>query len=269
MRVVKQVSALLGLKHSHFHSPKMFGYNLERYAKNKNLDFVSYISADIKYVGNINKYRGVHVIRDPRDIIVSAYFSHRYSHPTEYWPELIAFRKLLERLPEGEGLLANMEFTAKLRIDGCDLNNFDSMMHWDYSLPNIIEVRLEDLIANPYRGFVQILDFLGIVEDTSIGTRAILYHCVKDNLRRVLRRNSLLPKTGRIPIWVLLYVVYSNEFSRLTKGRRQGDEDIRSHFRKGVSGDWKNYFTTEHRKFFKEKYNDLLVKLGYEKDDKW
>jgi hypothetical protein len=27
------------------------------------------------------EYRGFHVIRDPRDVVVSAYFSHLYSHP--------------------------------------------------------------------------------------------------------------------------------------------------------------------------------------------
>ena len=44
---------------------------------------------------------------------------------------------------------------------------------------------------------------------------------------------------------------------------------LRSSARKGIIGDWKNYFTEEHKKKFKAIAGDLLIKLGYEKDDKW
>ena len=54
-----------------------------------------------------------------------------------------------------------------------------------------------------------------------------------------------------------------------TGGRRRGDEDPGSHYRKGAPGDWIHHFTAEHRQYFKKRYNDVLLKLGYERDANW
>jgi sulfotransferase family protein len=40
-------------------------------------------------------------------------------------------------------------------------------------------------------------------------------------------------------------------------------------FRSGKTGEWRKYFTKEHKKLFKEVAGDLLVKLGYEKSNDW
>ncbi len=40
-------------------------------------------------------------------------------------------------------------------------------------------------------------------------------------------------------------------------------------FRSGKTGEWKKYFTEEHKKTFKEVAGDLLVQLGYEEDRHW
>ena len=40
-------------------------------------------------------------------------------------------------------------------------------------------------------------------------------------------------------------------------------------FRSGKTGEWKKYFTEKHKKIFKEVSGDLLVKLGYEKNNDW
>ncbi len=40
-------------------------------------------------------------------------------------------------------------------------------------------------------------------------------------------------------------------------------------FRSGKTGEWKKHFTAEHKKIFKEVSGDLLVKLGYEKNNDW
>lgn len=50
---------------------------------------------------------------------------------------------------------------------------------------------------------------------------------------------------------------------------RFGRENVRSHFRKGVAGDWKNHFTDELKKLFKTEYGEALARAGYEKDDRW
>jgi sulfotransferase 6B1 len=40
-------------------------------------------------------------------------------------------------------------------------------------------------------------------------------------------------------------------------------------FRSGKTGEWKKYFTDENRRIFKDVAGDLLVKLGYEKNNDW
>ena len=40
-------------------------------------------------------------------------------------------------------------------------------------------------------------------------------------------------------------------------------------FRSGKTGEWKKYFKDEHKKLFKGVAGDLLVQLGYEKDNNW
>lgn len=40
-------------------------------------------------------------------------------------------------------------------------------------------------------------------------------------------------------------------------------------FRSGKTGEWKKYFTPEHKKIFKDVAGDLLIRLGYEKDNDW
>ena len=40
-------------------------------------------------------------------------------------------------------------------------------------------------------------------------------------------------------------------------------------FRSGKTGEWKKFFTGQHKQVFKEVAGDLLVKLGYEKSNNW
>ncbi len=40
-------------------------------------------------------------------------------------------------------------------------------------------------------------------------------------------------------------------------------------FRSGKTGEWHKHFTAEHKRLFKEVAGDLLIKLGYEKDNDW
>jgi hypothetical protein len=92
-------------------------------------------------------------------------------------------------------------------------------------------VRYEDLHADPSGQMKQALDFLGL--DASA---AIVETCVK-----------------------------AGDFKQLSKGRDRGDEDKGSHFRKGIVGDWRNYFDDEAAKTFDEEAGSLLRELGYTK----
>lgn len=73
---------------------------------------------------------------------------------------------------------------------------------------------------------------------------------------------------GEVPTPLIEQAVARNAFERVS-GRRPGQEDASSFARKGVSGDWRNHFTPEHKARFKELAGDLLIDLGYETDKNW
>ncbi|MFZ5855775.1 MAG: sulfotransferase domain-containing protein [Chloroflexota bacterium] len=71
-----------------------------------------------------------------------------------------------------------------------------------------------------------------------------------------------------IPAKKLTEIVEGNSFTKRA-GRKPGEEDVSSHYRKGVSGDWKNHFTDHIKAEFKQKFGQLLIDTGYEKDLNW
>ncbi|MEM8567460.1 MAG: sulfotransferase domain-containing protein [Bacteroidota bacterium] len=93
----------------------------------------------------------------------------------------------------------------------------------------------------------------------------------------LIRYEDLLNKDNKILFDVLINkcslsisperltaVIAKNRFKQVANGRPPGQEDIFSHQRKGVSGDWKNYFTPLVIKEFMASYGDLLSQAGYE-----
>ena len=100
---------------------------------------------------------------------------------------------------------------------------------------NYTEVRYEDLLRKPEPEVRRLLTFLSVGSDEKSVTR-----CIE-----------------------------AASFEKLSKGRKQGEEDPSSFFRKGVAGDWKNAFTEQDRKVFGEEAGELLVRLGYEHDTDW
>lgn len=255
----------LSLKLATVHSPVMFENNLDRFVEENQIDFLTYSNADIQFVRELDDFLGFHVIRDPRDIVVSAYFSHLYSHPTEGWPELVEHRKKLQNVNKEEGLFLEMKFSEK---------NFRNLYNWNYSQNNVLELKVEEITPSPYEAIIKMMSFLELVQNDG---RASLKQRTKDLLGSVINRVStkskgLLPikiSKDKIPVNNLLGYVYKNRFSKMAEGRKKGDEDVKSHYRKGIAGDWVNHFNKDHTQFFKENYNDLLIKLGYEKTPNW
>jgi hypothetical protein len=84
---------------------------------------------------SLGPLRGFHVVRDPRDMIVSGYFSHRYSHP-DVFPELPPHRAELAALDIDAGLSREIEFSGQF---------IDAMSTWNYAQPHILEIRMDGL----------------------------------------------------------------------------------------------------------------------------
>jgi hypothetical protein len=67
---------------------------------------------------------------------------------------------------------------------------------------------------------------------------------------------------------VLEDLVHRSSFKFLS-GRERGSEDRHKFNRKGIAGDWRNHFSDDQKRLFKELAGEVLIRLGYEKDDCW
>ncbi len=228
LHIIRGVCDLASLKLVSHHYEQFFDGDIEAFRKTNPFDFWCYINADYTFVRYLDT-RGFHVVRDPRDMVVSGYFSHLKSHPDEYWPRLRYYRRYLRTLSTEEGLLREMEFSSVF---------LSHMMSWDYHTPRILQLKFEDLIKDPFGTFVAVFRFLEIIPD------------------RVSERD-------------LSAILDSLTFEKLSGGRKAGAEDSGHHYRKGVPGDWKNHFNEKNVDYFKRLYNPLLIKLGYETCEDW
>ena len=109
---------------------------------------------------------------------------------------------------------------------------------WEYEHENIYETRFETITTWPEIEFKNVFKFLGLFPD------------------------PLTPE-------LFTEVLEAHSFERLSEGRERGIEDIGSHYRKGISGDWRNYFLDDHKDYFKELYGQFLIDIGYEEDNYW
>lgn len=168
-------------------------------------------------------WRALFVGRDPRDVVVSWYFSSAKSHPTRDNPGLQRARGELAALDLEEGLV----FTIR-RLESHGL--FAALGSWaGVDDPRVLLVRYEDLV--------------GADAETAWGR--VFDHC--DVALGPAERRALLAR-------------YSFE---ALSGRQRGQEDQGSKLRKGVAGDWRNHFTPAVESVFAEVTGDLVSRLGY------
>jgi Sulfotransferase domain len=254
--ILRPVCALIGLKNGWVHSPKQFGGQLNRFVRDSDYGFLSYINAERAFIEQLDMpFQAVHVIRDPRDVVVSAYFSHLHSHSTSGWPELVEFRKKLTGLSTKEGLLAELEFIADLPTDGYNLQPFRSMMTWDYSDGRILELKFEDMVSDSITFFTRLGRCLGLTGNPI----SVLVSGIENKVRATPRKLG----DGE-----LLNVVAQNSFSKLS-GRAAGIEDQTHSYRKGQVGDWRRHFDKDITKEFKKRFPGLVSRLGYESGENW
>lgn len=176
-------------------------------------------------------FRGSHVIRDPRDLVVSAYHYHVWSH--EAWLHVPrerfggqTYHELLNSLSPHDGLLREIRHSTR---------DIRDMARWDREQPEFIEVRYEDLIADEATWFDRIFRHYGFHDAA-----------VADALDLVVR----------------------NSFSRVV-GRPVGQEERGHHLRSGRPGEWREHFGPAHRELFNELVGEELIALGYEAGADW
>lgn len=172
------------------------------------------------------------MVRDPRDIAVSAYHYHLWT--TEKWVHVPGkgfggktYQELLRSLDAHEGLSAEIR-----RLAG---SVFTRMAEWNYDQPGFIELRYEDVIADEDGWF----------------TRTFRHYGFNDKA-----------------ISDALSIVRSHSFTKVA-GRAVGETENEKHLRSGRAGQWRDEFTSDHIALFKKCTGDLVVRLGYEQDDDW
>lgn len=86
-----------------------------------------------------------------------------------------------------------------------------------------------------------------------------------DTLREVLKARWDV----KISKWHAARLMRRQSFERHSGGRKPGQEDRSSHYRKGVHGDWRKYLTPKAVQHFKERFNKILLQSGYESSPDW
>jgi hypothetical protein len=183
-------------------------------------------------VTKLPDYIGSHMIRDPRDIIISAYFYHLWTK--EEWAHIprqslnnLTYQQYLNSLNQEEGLLAEMQGTSKEVID--------EMSNWNYNNPCFLEFKYENILHNESAVFYQIFKHYQFSEKA-------IQNCLE----------------------------IAERFSFKNKSKLQlGSIRKKSHLRSGRTQEWKEIFTSTHKQQFKKLFGDVLIKLGYETNNDW
>lgn len=189
--------------------------------------FVTPLYIDFQGFASIPKtssYKAFFVMRDPRDIVVSWYFSNKFSHVA--YDSNLGERHVLATVSLQEGLIHSIQRLKENGLFESLRSWFDAAKHDD----NVWVTKFEELTSpENYDVF-----------DT------LFQHCQID-----------------VPEAVLRQVLEDVKFENLA-GRQRGEENVWSHFRKGIGGDWVNYFDDEVEQQFTDISGDLARYLGYE-----
>jgi len=116
-------------------------------------------------------FRGSHMVRDPRDLVVSGYEYHlvteeAWAHQPRPAYRGMSYQAYLHSLSEHDGLMAEIEWVAKFTAR--------LMTAWDYGQPEYLELRYEEALADEQGTFQKVFQWYGFNEiATSIGLEAV------------------------------------------------------------------------------------------------
>lgn len=218
--VLRAVSAHFGLKYE-LCEPEDRSESTEIYLCNDS-------KIDLK---TLPAYIGTHMIRDPRDLIVSGYFYHQ--HTKEHWAHVPrteyggrTYQGYLCSLDQREGVMAEIRRTSP---------NILRMVDWDYANPAFLEIKYEDMMAEEECYWRKVFGHYGFCE------------AGLDKAVDIAKSFTLSKVKGKSVVGAM------NE----------------KHIRSGESQQWVDVFTDDHKAYFHELVGDALVTLGYEKSNDW
>lgn len=176
----------------------------------------------------------IYVVRDGRDVAVSMmFYAYRRFRSEKYYAE--RFPSLCDMNQDNHA-----DIFPRFLVEwfehpvGCRQNWPQHAAQWT-NADNVIVVKYEDFSRDAVSALRFMLLNLGIEE----------------------------PDERLIELTVEKY-----SFERQTR-RKAGEENIQSNKRKGIIGDWKNYFSPKAAELFHKKAGDILMRLDYESDPAW
>lgn len=194
----------------------------------------------------------IHVVRDPRDMAISAYYSHRDSHPL--FPGLAEERERLLQVDYTEGL--------KVVIDGLMSKTFGEMLQWPLHVTE--NLKFEDIKAN-FAKIAGVINGNSAEEDESFGTESLLATFINQALVRTgfgnpcaRERDFFLSKSG--------IIFHSARYKRQREKNKQSASVTGKtpHYRSGKSDQWRSEMPREIQEYFHTKYPGLVEKYQYE-----
>ena len=178
------------------------------------------------------KFIPYYILRDPRDVVVSHVF-----YVTEMESRHV-HHAYYQSLPDFDSRLT-VSILGRPDV-GIEFPNiaerFAPYLGW-LDQPSVLTIHFEDLIQDRVQALNRIIDhFLARV----LADPAVLRGALQTSRQLILDslESSINPKKSPT-------------------------------FRSGKTGEWRKHFTDEHKKIFKDAAGNLLIRLGYEKDDRW
>jgi hypothetical protein len=165
-----------------------------------------------------------HVVRDPRDMIVSGYFYHLWCK--EAWCQVPdeqfggrSYQEYLNAVSKSEGLEAEITRSSY---------NMSRLVRWaNEKSRQVFHIRYEEIFGNELEVISPLLD----AWELDNGEREVAVKTVTNLSFSGMKAAGIVGK-GR-------------------------------HARQGYPGDWANHFETAHIELFKSKYKGVLEELGY------
>lgn len=169
-------------------------------------------------------FRAFFVSRDPRDLVVSRYFSMKHSH--KVMGPIGAMRERLRELSEEDGLALIISSPAMVATA-------TALRSWQQGAAR--------------DGRLRVFSYEALTGDGQFDRcRELMSHC-----------------QITVPDGALRQLLQDYSFRSMTEGRERGVEDVHAHLRKGVAGDWRNHFTTALCERFRAAHGTLAEDLGY------
>ena len=142
----------------------------------------------------------LHVIRDPRDMLISQYFSHRDTHPDRDW--LAREREVLQRLDVRAGMSYLIRESPLFR------STVEELIAWDYARRCTIESRFEEITLEPLPVFQQVFDSARLNISTSVLQQVL----AANSFANCKVRNPGHYRDGSIGQWTSRLCREQNEF---------------------------------------------------------